>query len=54
MAELEGRLPRAPGAAQSQKGSPCYTNPADPVRRLGDCWGIANTEPVFKKEGEEV
>lgn len=22
--------------------------------RLGDCWGTANTESVFKKDGEEV
>jgi len=42
-----------PSAAQAWQCSPLYTDPA-PVGRLGDHRGTASTEPVFKKEGEEV
>lgn len=53
MEELEGRVPRAPRAAQARERSPCCTDPA-PVGRLWDSCGIANMEPVFKKEEKEV
>lgn len=53
MVELEGRLQRAPGAAQAEKCSPCCMDPAS-FGRVGDRCGIVNTELVFKKEKEGV
>lgn len=53
MVDLEGKLLRAPGAAQAEECSPCCTDPAS-YERVGDRWGIANMELVFKKEKEEV
>lgn len=53
MVEPEGRFLGAPGSAQAQECSPCCMDTA-PAGGLGDRQGMADTEPVFKKEGEEV